>query len=54
MTYNIIKNIIPSDVITYLQNYTLQIKQRIKEHEGKPKSNGSGVYWKGLDMIIKL
>jgi len=50
MRYNIVKNIIPSDVISYLQNYTLQIKQRIKEHEGKPKSNGSGVYWKGLDM----
>ena len=50
MTYNIVKDIIPSDIIKYLQNYTLEIKQRIKEYEGKPKSNGSGTFWKGLDM----
>ena len=50
MIYNIIENIIPTDIVEYLQRYTTEIKQRIKEHEGKPKSNGSGIYWKGLDM----
>tara|TARA_Y100001954_G_C15784005_1_gene591479 strand:- start:688 stop:1299 length:612 start_codon:yes stop_codon:yes gene_type:complete len=50
MIYNIIENIIPTDIVEYLQEYTAEIKQRIKEHEGKPKSNGSGIYWKGLDM----
>ena len=50
MIYNIVENIIPTDIVEYLQEYTAEIKQRIKEHEGKPKSNGSGIYWKGLDM----
>ena len=51
MKYKLIENIIPSDVIEYLQKYTLEVKERIKPYEGNPKSNGSGVYWKGLDMI---
>ena len=50
MKYKLIENIIPSDIIEYLQSYTLKVKERIKLHEGKPKSNGSGTFWKGLDM----
>jgi len=53
MKYRLIENIIPSDVIEYLQKYTLEVKERIKPYEGNPKSNGSGVYWKGLDMASK-
>ena len=49
MKYKLIENIIPSDIVEYLQSYTLKVKERIKEYEGKPKSNGSGIYWKGLD-----
>ena len=50
MKYKLIENIIPFDIVEYLQSYTLKVKERIKEYEGKPKSNGSGIYWKGLDM----
>lgn len=50
MTYNIIENIVPNDIVEYLQEYTLEVKRRIKPFEGKPKSNGSGTFWKGLDM----
>ena len=53
MKYKLIENIIPTDIINYLQSYTLEIKNRIKPYEGNPKSNGSGVYWKGLDMASK-
>lgn len=53
MKYKLIENIVPSDVVSYLQDYTLEIKDRIKPYIGKPKSNGSGVYWQGLDMASK-
>ena len=53
MNFKLLKNKIPQDIIEYLQDYTLEVKKRIKPYEGQPKSNGSGVYWKGLDMASK-
>lgn len=50
MTYELLENIIPKQMIEYLQSYTSTVKKRIKPIEGNPKPNGSGVYWKGLDM----
>ena len=50
MKYKLLENIIPSDIIEYLQSYTLKIKERIKLHEGKYKSNDYCIYWKGLDI----
>tara|TARA_Y100000592_G_scaffold65034_1_gene101193 strand:- start:693 stop:1310 length:618 start_codon:yes stop_codon:yes gene_type:complete len=50
LKFKLLKNKIPQDTIEYLQDYTLEVKKRIKPYEGTPKSNGSGVYWKGLDM----
>jgi len=50
MTYNIIENIVPNDIVEYLQEYTLEIKSRIKSYENQEKLNGSGIFWKGLDM----
>ena len=53
MKFKLLKNKIPQNIIEYLQEYTLEVKKRIKPYEGRPKSNGSGVYWKGLDMASK-
>lgn len=53
MKFKLLKNKIPQNIIEYLQEYTLEVKKRIKPYEGNPKSNGSGVYWKGLDMASK-
>lgn len=49
-SYRILKNIIPPDVVQYLQNYTLNVKHQLSNVIGTDKPNGSGVYWKGLDM----
>ena len=48
--YDILENKIPSDVIDYLQSYTLEVKERILPLLGQVKPNGSGIYWRGLDM----
>ena len=48
--YDILENKIPSDVIDYLQSYTMIVKERLVPQIGKDKEVGSGIYWKGLDM----
>lgn len=50
MKYELLHNVIPNSIIEYLQSYTSELKRRIKPLEGRPKPNGSGTYWKGLDM----
>lgn len=50
MKYKILENVVPKHYIEYLQDYTLEIKKRIKPLEGEYKPIGSGIYWKGIDM----
>ena len=50
MKYQLIKNKIPTNIVKYLQSYTLEVKERILPLLGQVKPNGSGIYWKGLDM----
>lgn len=50
MKYELLHNVVPQPMIEYLQSYTSEIKRRITPLEGQQKPNGSGVYWKGLDM----
>lgn len=52
--YKIFKQVIPEETLRFLQFWTLHTKELIKHHEGKPKANGSGIYWKGLDMASKF
>jgi len=48
--YAILENKIPTNIVKYLQSYTLEVKERILPLLGQVKPNGSGIYWKGLDM----
>ena len=50
MKYQLLKNKIPAEIVKYLQSYTLEVKERILPLEGQEKPNGSGIYWRGLDM----
>ena len=50
MKYKLLKNVVPNHYCEYLQEYTLELKKRTSEVLGKQKSNGSGIYWRGLDM----
>ncbi len=51
--YKLLENKIPTHIIEYLQEYTLELKNRIKDVHMEPKPNGSGIYWQGLDMASK-
>lgn len=50
----IFKQVIPQETLQYLQEYTLEVKALIEQHAGQAKANGSGTYWKGLDMASQL
>jgi len=54
MKYKLLKNKIPNDVVEYLQNYTLTVKDKISKVIGQPKKNGCGSFWRGLDMASSL
>jgi hypothetical protein len=50
MKYKIIKNIVPELIISFLQEYTLELKSRLDVNTLENKNIGSGTYWKGIDM----
>lgn len=50
MKWKLIKNCIPSDVIEYLQDYTLKVRHKVEGVLNEEKNIGSGTYWKGVDM----
>ena len=50
MEWKLFKNYIPSDVIEYLQYYTLKVRHQVQGVLNEEKSIGSGTYWKGVDM----
>lgn len=50
MKYKIINNIVPEEVISFLQEYTLELKTRLDNNTLQEKNVGSGVYWQGIDM----
>ena len=54
MKWKLIKNCIPSDVIEYLQDYTLKVRHRVEGVLNEEKNIGSGRYWKGIDMASSL
>ncbi len=52
--YKIFEQAIPADTLSYLQDYTLFVKELTEFYQGQPKSNGSGKYWQGVDMASSL
>jgi ectoine hydroxylase-related dioxygenase (phytanoyl-CoA dioxygenase family) len=57
--FDVLKNQIPKNIIEYLQDYTLVMKDRVMTKlDGKDnvqtKPIGSGNYWRGVDMASKF
>ena len=50
MRYKVIENVIPKEIVSFLQEYTLELKTRLETNLTKDKDIGSGTYWKGIDM----
>lgn len=54
MNWKLIERAIPEETLTWLKDYTLKVKLAIEPLAGQEKPNGSGVYWKGLDMASQF
>lgn len=52
--YKLFKNVLNASTLDYLRKYTLKVKEMIEPMEGMPKENGSGGYWKGIDMASSI
>ncbi len=52
--YKVFEQAIPEETLEFLRAWTLETKELCRPHQGKSKPNGSGVYWRGLDMASQL
>jgi len=52
--YELLENVISKDDIEYLQEYTLLVKRRVIPKIGSSRSEGGGIYWRGIDMASKF
>ena len=52
--HKVFEQAIPKEELKYLQDYTLFVKELCEFYQGKPKANGSGQYWQGIDMASRL
>jgi len=49
-----LKNVISQDALIETRDLAIELKLKYKDLEGTPRENGSGVFWKGLEMASTL
>jgi hypothetical protein len=49
-----LKNVIEPEVLEITRNLSIELKMKYMEFEGQPRKNGSGYFWKGLEMASTL
>ena len=49
-----LKNIIEPNLLSLTRDLSIDLKHKYKEFEGQPRENGSGKFWKGLEMASTL
>mgnify|MGYP003684302525 FL=1 len=49
-----LKGIINSQLLSFTRYHSIELKKYYKQFEGQPRDNGSGTYWKGLEMASTL
>jgi len=49
-----LKQVIPQELLKEVRTRSIQLKNKYKSFEGKPRHNGSGVFWKGLELASTL
>ena len=47
-----LKNVIKSEELEINRNLAIELKMKYAEFEGQPRENGSGYFWKGLEMVL--
>tara|TARA_R100001377_G_scaffold77133_1_gene54290 strand:- start:2231 stop:2887 length:657 start_codon:yes stop_codon:yes gene_type:complete len=49
-----LKDVIKPELLAHTRYQAISLKNYYKEFEGQPRDNGSGVFWKGLEMASTL
>jgi ectoine hydroxylase-related dioxygenase (phytanoyl-CoA dioxygenase family) len=49
-----LKDVIESDLLSFTRYHSIELKNHYKQFEGQPRINGTGTYWKGLEMASTL
>ena len=49
-----LKNVIPDYVVLDLRERLVNLKLKYAEREGEPRHNGTGMFWKGLELASTL
>jgi len=49
-----LKQVIPQELLKEVRTRSIQLKNKYKSFEGKPRHNGSGTFWKGLELASTL
>ena len=49
-----LKNVIKPELLAHTRYQSITLKRQYQQFEGQPRSNGSGQFWKGLEMASTL
>ncbi len=49
-----LKNVIQPELLAHTRYQSITLKKHYQQFEGQPRSNGSGQFWKGLEMASTL
>ena len=52
--YLLIKDIIPSVILSPTRRYSINLKRDKISELGKPREHGTGTYWRGIEMASKI
>ena len=52
--YFLIKDIIPSVILSPTRRYSINLKRDKVSELGKPREHGTGTYWRGIEMESKI
>lgn len=49
-----LKNVIEPELLSHTRYHAIKLKKHYQNYEGQPRENGSGRFWKGLEMASTL
>ena len=49
-----LKNVIKPELLAHTRYHSIELKKHYQQFEGQPRANGSGTFWKGLEMASTL
>ena len=49
-----LKDYIPKNILDDTRSRAINLKLKYKDREGEPRHNGSGTFWKGLELVSRF